>query len=84
MDHDILILMSVKFQITLPDDLAAALKQAAAREGQPLAQLIRETMVSRLKERRKTGRKNPFAGITGIANSDETDLAARVDQILYR
>ena len=76
--------MSVKFQITLPDDLAAALRQAAVQEGQPLAQLIRETMVSRLRERKKGCPKNPFAGITGIANSKETDLAERVDQILYR
>lgn len=76
--------MSVKFQITLPDDLAAALKHAAAQEGQPLAQLIRETMIARLKERKKGGSKNPFAGITGIAGTGETDLAARVDEILYR
>jgi hypothetical protein len=33
MDHYILKLMSVKFQITLPDDLAAALKQARRGRG---------------------------------------------------
>ena len=76
--------MSVKFQITLPDDMAAALKQAAAKEKVPLAQLIRETMEERLRETRRRRKKDPFAAIRGILDTDETDLAARVDEILYR
>ena len=75
--------MSVKFQITLPDDLAVALKQTAAREKVSLAHLIRETMERRLRERGSRRAKNPFAAITGIADLEETDLAARVDEILY-
>jgi hypothetical protein len=73
--------MSVKFQITLPDDLAYQLKRAAARRKTPLAQFIRETMQDKLLEPPK---RNAFLDrITGIVDSDETDLASRVDEILY-
>jgi metal-responsive CopG/Arc/MetJ family transcriptional regulator len=75
--------MSVKFQITLPDDLAVALKRAAVREKVPLAQLIRETMKARLRERKSTAKGDPFASIDGIVDSEETDLSSRVDEILY-
>lgn len=49
--------MSVKFQMTIPDGLAARLKREAAR--------------------------NPFASITNLVDSEETDLSTRVDEILY-
>ena len=78
--------MSHKFQITLPDDLASELRQEAAQLGVPLAELIRQAMRERLRQSRSRSRENkpPLAAIVGIVNSDETDLAARVDDILYR
>jgi metal-responsive CopG/Arc/MetJ family transcriptional regulator len=78
--------MSHKFQITLPDDLAAELKKAAATSGIPLAEFIRQVMRENLRQSRSrsSGRKSPLAPITGIVDSDETDLASRVDDILYR
>ena len=73
--------MSVKFQITLPDELAYRLKRAAAERKTPLAQFIRETMQDKLCE---PPRRNAFLDrIKGIVDSHETDLASRVDEILY-
>jgi metal-responsive CopG/Arc/MetJ family transcriptional regulator len=78
--------MSHKFQITLPDDLASELRHEAAQRGVALAEFIRQTMRERLRQSRSHPRENkpPLAAIVGIVNSDETDLAARVDDILYR
>ena len=76
--------MSVKFQITLPEALAARLKPAAAQQKMPLAQFIRETMEVRLRRPAARGYRDPFASITGLLDSAETDLASRVDEILYR
>jgi metal-responsive CopG/Arc/MetJ family transcriptional regulator len=78
--------MSHKFQITLPDDLALELKLEAAQSGVPLAEFIRQAMRERLRQARSRsrGNKQPLAAIVGIVNSDETDMAARVDEILYR
>jgi metal-responsive CopG/Arc/MetJ family transcriptional regulator len=78
--------MSHKFQITLPDDLASELRQEAAQLGVPLAEFIRQAMRERLRQSRSRsqGNKRPLAAIVGIVKSDETDLAARVDEILYR
>jgi hypothetical protein len=75
--------MSVKFQITLPEDLAYQLKRAAAQRKTPLAQFIRETMQDKLRE--PPAKRNSFLDrITGIAGDcHETDLASRVDEILY-
>ena len=75
--------MSVKFQITLPDTLAARLKRAAAQQKVPLAQFIRETMEERLRRASAPRNRDPFASITGLVDSDETDLSSRVDEILY-
>lgn len=75
--------MSVKFQITLPDDLAQALKQAALREKLPLAQLIRETMTIRLRQTKAAG-ADPFASITNLVDAPDTDLSQRIDEILYK
>jgi metal-responsive CopG/Arc/MetJ family transcriptional regulator len=75
--------MSIKYQITLPEDLAAELKGTAERLKIPLAELIRETMQRRLQELKARDRGDPFASITGLVNSDETDLSQRVDEILY-
>jgi len=76
-------LMSVKFQITLPDDLALALKREAARSKVPLAQLIRETMEGRLRQKLQPG-SDPFASITDLVDAADTDLSERIDDILYR
>lgn len=78
--------MSQKFQITLPDDLALDLKQEAARHGVPVAEFIRQTIREKLRQSRSRsrGNKQPLAAIVGIVNSDEADLAAHVDEILYR
>jgi hypothetical protein len=75
--------MSVKYQITLPDDLAAELKGTAERLKIPLAELIRETMQRRLQELKARDRRDPFASITNLVNSNEADLSQRVDEILY-
>jgi len=76
--------MSVKFQLTMPEDLAVRLKEAASRRRTPLAEFIRETMEERLREM-NSGResRDPFAAIRGLVDSAETDLASRVDEILY-
>ncbi len=76
--------VSVKFQLTMPEDLAVRLKEAAVRRRIPLAAFIRETMEERL--RAMDGSENsqdPFASIRGLVDSPETDLASRVDEILY-
>lgn len=76
--------MSTKFQITLPDPLAHDLKREAARRNLPLAEFIRRTMVARLRQDRGGKSADPFARVTGLIDADETDLAARVDRVLYR
>lgn len=79
--------MSVQVQITLPDEVATKLKRTAARLKVPLAQLIRETLEERLRSEninRKMRRRHPLASIIGLLHSEETDLASRVDEILYR
>jgi len=76
--------MSVKFQMTLPDELAFRLKEAAARMRIPLAQFIRETMQEKLRQPKASEPpKDPFGAIRGIVDTPETDLASRVDEILY-
>ena len=76
--------MSTRFQVTLPDGLARELKREAARRKIPLAEFIRRTMQARLREDRRTDPADPFAGVTGIVDAAETDLAARIDEWLYR
>lgn len=75
--------MSLKFQVTLPEDLAADLKAAAASLGIPLAQFIRQTMEEKLRRDRASTPCDPFAWMDGLADIDETDLASRVDEVLY-
>jgi Ribbon-helix-helix protein, copG family. len=75
--------MSVKFQVTMPEPLMAELKHAAEKMGLSAAELIRQTMTDRL--RAQASRKSdPFESITGLVDSEESDLASQVDQILYR
>ncbi len=75
--------MSIKFQITLPEDLAAELKAAAAKRGASLAQFIREAMEEKLREAKTGKSSDPFAWMDCLVPIDETDLAARVDEVLY-
>jgi len=77
--------MSTKYQITLPLDLASEMKSEAARLEIPLAQFIRETMKERL-ARLQQGRRGgtPLSWLDKQAiETGETDLASRVDEILY-
>jgi len=62
----------------------AELKRESEKAGISVAELIRQTMVDRLRKRRRTPRGDPFEVIDGLVRSDETDLAARVDEILYK
>ena len=75
--------MAYKFQITLPEDLASELKRESARLEISLAEFIRETMREKLARRPLAAEGHPFAEIIGIVDDGETDVAARVDEILY-
>ena len=76
--------MSFKFQITLPEDLAAEMKSAASRMSMPLAQFIRQTMQEKLRQVKAAKTSDPFAWMDALAHTDETDVSSRVDEILYR
>jgi len=76
--------MSVKFQVTLPEPLLIDLKRVADEEKLSVAELIRQTMSDRLRMHRRTAKTDPFDDITDLVDSEETDLASRVDEILYR
>lgn len=75
--------MSTKFQLVLPDDLAAEIKQEASRLEVPAAELIRESVRERLSKARALRGRTPLASIIGLVDSDETDLSSHVDEILY-
>jgi hypothetical protein len=78
--------MSLKFQVTLPGELASEMKSTAAQLKIPLAQFIRETMQDRLREL-KAQRKSepPFEWMKKLrVEIPDTDLASRVDEILYK
>ena len=62
----------------------AELKHAAEKMGLSAAELIRQTMTDRLRTRNEGGKIDPFDSITGLVDSEESDLASQVDQILYR
>jgi hypothetical protein len=78
--------MSVKYQITLPEPLAEQMHATAARLKIPLAQFIRETMEDKLREVKSQDRKgHPLAWMEKLrVDIPDTDLAARVDEILYK
>ncbi len=75
--------MSVKFQITIGEDLAAELRAAARKHNVSLAEFIRETMRERLRAARKSRSEDPFAWMDGLAKLPDTDLSSRVDELLY-
>jgi len=78
--------MSVKYQITLPDPLAEEMRATATRLKIPLAQFIRETMEDKLRELKSKRRKDqPLAWMRKLrVDIPDTDLASRVDEILYK
>lgn len=77
--------MSTKLQITLPEPLLTEIKAAAAGEGVPLAEFIRESVRERLMacKSKRSDWRDPFTSITDLVDSEETDLSMRVDEILY-
>ena len=77
--------MSIKYQIVLPDDLSQAMRVTAARLKIPLAQFIRETMEDRLREMKAKSGERPLAWMEKLrVDIPDTDLASRVDEILYQ
>ena len=78
--------MSVKYQIVLPEDLSHEMRSAAARLKIPLAQFIRETMEDRLRGMRNAKRqRRPLEWMRKLrVDIPDTDLASRVDKILYK
>ena len=78
--------MSVKYQITLPDPLAEEMRTAATRLKIPLAQFIRETIEDKLRELKSRQRGDqPLAWMRKLrVDIPDTDLASRVDEILYK
>ena len=64
--------MSVKFQITLPELLMTELKRSADTAGVSVAELMQDRP-----RRDSKGKSDPFDSITGLADSDDTDLAGR-------
>jgi len=74
--------VSTKFQITLPEPLMVRLKRESDRLHVSTAELIRQTMEDRLKSPRPS-KRDPFEAIDCLVRSDETDLAAHVDEYLY-
>jgi hypothetical protein len=79
--------VSVKYQITLPEPLAQEMRTAADRLKIPLAQFIREAMEDRLRELKvsKKRKAGPLDWMKGMAKGiKDTDLASRVDEILYK
>lgn len=77
--------MTSKFQMVLPNDLATELRALADRQGVPLAQLIRETMEQRLRESRSTQTKpGILSRLKGLgAGIRDSDLSTNVDRYLY-
>ncbi len=74
--------MSTKFQVTFPDSLMAQLKRESKRLDISVAEFVRQsTEVSLRAKRRTEGFVDPFTSITGIVDSQDKDLASRVDEI---
>ncbi len=78
--------MSVKYQITLPEQLAEEMRATAARLKVPLAQFIRETMEDKLRDLKSRKRKErPLEWMEKLrVDIPDTDLSSRIDEILYK
>jgi len=75
----------MKFQVTFPDAFAEEARIVSARLKIPLAQFIRDSMEQRLRDLRdqSIGRRRLLERFQGVIDTGETDLASRVDDILY-
>ena len=49
-----------------------------------VAELIRQTMRDELQRKKRSSKCGFFDSITGLVDSEETNLASQVDQVLYR
>ena len=78
-----MIMMSLKFQLVLPDDLAHQITAEAKRQNVSASELLREAAREKLAHRMRRKKRSFFEEIDGMCDSDETDLSARVDEILY-
>jgi hypothetical protein len=78
--------VSVKYQITLPEQLAEEMRVTAARLKVPMAQFIRETMEDKLRDLKSRKRKErPLAWMEKLrVDIPDTDLSSRIDEILYK
>ena len=75
----------MKFQVTFPDAFAEEARIVSARLKIPLAQFIRDSMEQRLRDLRdqSIGHRRLLERFQGVIDTGETDLASRVDDILY-
>ena len=78
--------VSIKYQITLPEPLADEMRITAAKLKIPLAQFIRETVEDKLRElKAEDGHGRPLEWMEKLrVDIPDTDLASRVDEILYK
>ncbi len=76
--------MSVKFSLTLPDELMASVKFEAEESGESAAEFFRRAARERL-ERLRAVRPGPapLSRLRGFIRDEEADLSSRVDEIVY-
>jgi hypothetical protein len=74
--------MSLKYQITLPENLAFQMREVVRLRNMPLAQFIRETMEEKLARLRNEPGPDPFAQIRGLVDTGETDWSTQVDEVI--
>jgi hypothetical protein len=75
--------MSVTIQVVLPEELAREVEAAAARLNIPAGEYVKESVERRLQESHRKTSTSFLDRFTGIIDTPETDLASRVDEILY-
>ena len=75
--------MSVTIQVMLPEELARKLEQAAAKLNMPAEEFVKETVEKRLNEIATAPQPDFIDWLCGRANIPDTDLASRVDEIVY-
>jgi hypothetical protein len=73
--------MSVKYQITLPEDLAFRMREATHALKIPLAQFIRETMEEKLDQLRSEPEVDRLASIRGLVEG-EVGWSVEVDEVI--
>ena len=62
----------------------AQLKAESEKMSISVAELIRQTMDDRLRKSSRMPKQDPFEAIDGLVHSHKTDVAARIDETLYR